>query len=202
MFDFSTIDEVRLAEGNHTSPAEGMCFMEMAAWFAGETHSDEPECSCPVLGAYGIRLNDRMPDDVRDRLLKPMVPLIVGTRDDAAKQKRAEFLALWAVNQVLPIVLEERGLGDLARACRSATTLTEATANAAYAAAYAANAAYAAAYAANAAYAAAYAANAAEIWTIAVEGLRQAILIGRHDGFADPVNVLIERRERLAELVA
>ena len=28
-----------------------LCAMEMVAWLAGEAHSDEPECACPVLAA-------------------------------------------------------------------------------------------------------------------------------------------------------
>ena len=214
-FDFSRITEVRLAEGGHKNPNDGLCFMEMAAWFAGEKHSDKPECACPVLGAYGIRLNDSMPDDVRDRLLKPLVPMIVGTRDKGSEVKRAEFLAMWATNKVLPIILRERGLLKEAKACESAASLSEAKAAAANAAAnayaaYAANAAaYAAANAADfaacaAANAAANAANAAahaeRIWTVAVEGLRQAILIGKHEGLALPEPVFAERRRRLSTL--
>ena len=222
-FDFSRITEVRLAEGAHINPNDGLCFMEMAAWFAGEKHSDKPECACPVLGAYGIRLNDSMPDDIRDRLLKPLVPMIVGTRDKDSEVNRAEFLAMWATNKVLPIILRERGFLKEAEACESAASLSEANnaaANAtyaAYAAAYAAdaaanaaNAAANATYAATAAYAAAYAANAADattaaanaerVWTVAVEGLRQAILIGKHEGLTLPEPVFAERRQRLSTL--
>jgi hypothetical protein len=108
-FDFSTIKEIKLAKGGHASPDEGLCFLELAAFFAGEKHSDKPECACPVLGAYGIRLNDSMPDDIRDRLLKPLVPMIVGTRDKDSEAQRAEFLVMWATNKVLPISLRERG---------------------------------------------------------------------------------------------
>ncbi len=215
MFDFATIDEVRLTVGDHTNPSDGLCFMEMVAWFAGEEHSDKPECACPVLGAYAICLNDRMPDGLRDRLLKPLVPMISGTRDSASELPRAEFLAMWAVNRTLPIILRKHGLADHATACENARTLDECKA-AADAADYAAYAAYngaARAATANAAYAAyasaAYnaraaavsAANAAnaEVWPLAVEGLRQAILIGRHDGFG--VAELTARREKLHELV-
>jgi hypothetical protein len=223
MFDFSQIDEVRLGRGQHSSPEAGMCFMEMVSWFAGEKHSDQPKCACPVLGAYGIRLNDSMPDDLRDRLLKPLVPLIAGTADKASEQQRAEFLAMWAVNRVLPILLRARGFADHAKACEDARTLAQAksAANAADAdaaayaaadaaayaaadaAAYAASAS-AAAYAASAsaaADAAAYAASAAKIWKAAAEGLRHAILIGRHDGFSEMENIIVERRQKLRELV-
>ena len=49
--------------------------------------------------------------------------------------------------------------------------------------------------------AAADAADAAEIWIAAVEGLRQAILLGRHDGFCIAEPVLEERHAKLRELV-
>ena len=137
MFDFTQITEVKLASGSHDSPESGMCFMEMAAWFAGEEHSDKPACASHALGSYGIVLNDRMPDDVRDRLLKPVVPLIVGTFDPANERAREEFLAMWAVNKTLPIILRLRGFAELADKCEAAKNLTE-TKKAADAAAYAA----------------------------------------------------------------
>ena len=99
-YDFSQITEVRLSAGKHGSPEEGMCFMEMTAWFAGEKHGDHPECACPVLTAYGITLNDNMSDAMRDRLLKPLVPLIAGTRGTPEDElARGKFLALWGINR-------------------------------------------------------------------------------------------------------
>jgi hypothetical protein len=203
-YDFSQITEVKLGSGSHGSANDGLCFMEMAAWFAGEAHSDKPDCACPVLGAYGIRLNDAMPDDLRDRLLKPLVPQIVGTRDKGSEQRRAEFLAMWAVNKVLPIILRLRGFESHAMACEKAKGLSEAksAAYAAYAAAnaaaYAAYAAYAANAAANAAAYAAYAAK-EQIFTVSVDGLREAIKLGRNEGLMID-GLFAERREKLREL--
>ena len=231
-YDFTTVTEVTLASGAHANPQEGLCFMEMVAWFAGEEHSDEPQCACPVLGRYGIGLNDRMPTDLRDRLLKPLVPMIAGTRgtrDD--ERRRAEFLAMWTINRILPSALRAIGLKDHGDACATAATLpaaraaadaARAAADAARAAAYAyaadaADAADAAAdaYAADAADAAdaaayAYAADAAdaadayaareEVFATAVEGLRQAILIGPHEGF-DRLIDLPARHTALKDLV-
>ncbi len=177
MFDFSSIAELKLSSGNHASPADGLCFLEAVAWFAGEKHSDKPACACPVLGAYSIRLNDSMPDDERDRLLKPLVPLIAGTADKASERPRAEFLAVWAVSKFLPVALRANGFADLAVACEQARTLCDAR-----------TAATAAAVAADAAYA---------VREAAVEGLRQAILIGRHEGFNVAETVLVERRAKL-----
>jgi hypothetical protein len=88
-------EEVKLSAGSHSGREEGMCVMELVAFYAGEPHGDNPECACPVLGAYARRLNDCMPDDIRDRLLKPLVPLLAETRDRDKALKRGQFLAEW-----------------------------------------------------------------------------------------------------------
>lgn len=175
----------------------------MAAWFAGEKHSDKPECVCPVLGAYGVTLNDAMPGSLRDRLLKPLVPLVVGTHDPENEQRRAEFLVMSVVNKIVPIALRASGLKYHAIACEQAGDLKSASAAAAAAAAAPDTAAYntaaaadTASYAADyvvactasvqrAAYAVAYAAAATaavDVWPVAVECLRQAIMLGKHEG--------------------
>ena len=255
MFDFNDVKEVSLGGGAHQSPEQGMCFMEMAAWFAGEDHSDEPDCACPVLGRYGIGLNDQMPDGARNELLRPLVPVIVGTKDASAEQARAEFLAKWAVNKIAPIALGAAGLTEHARKCENALTIgdckdaardaraavdaadaraaVDAVDAAAYAYAAARAAADAAAYAAaRAARAAAYAAAAARaaadaadadaraadaraadaraadaraagyaVWEVAVEGLRQAIQIGKHEPLAAHID-WSARHEALKSMVA
>lgn len=186
-YDFTTVTEVRLGTGSHSTPRDGMCFMEMVAWFANEEHTDQPACACPILGGYGMRLNDAMPGDLRDELLKPLIPMIAGTAgsyDD--RLKRGQFLAMWSVTKVLPIALRAIGLEDHANACAAAADLS-----AAYAAADAA---------ADAARAAADAAR-REVFTIAVEGLRQAIMIGPHAGFDQLIDIAM-RHAALRELVA
>ena len=37
--------------GKHRSPRKGACFMEMAAFLAGERWSDHPRCTHPLLAA-------------------------------------------------------------------------------------------------------------------------------------------------------
>lgn len=175
-YDFNSITEVMLASGSHKNPKEGMCAMEMVAWFEGEPHSDKPACASAVLCAYVIRFNDRMPNEVRNRLLKPMLPFLAGTFEPASEQKRAGFLAMWAVNKVLPIILRQRGFDKLAKRCEAAKDLQEADA---------------------AAYAA-YAADAEQIWQCAVDGLRAATMVGRCDGFTLDSSA---RHEALRELV-
>jgi hypothetical protein len=216
-FDVTEVREVRLSSGSHTAPEQGMCFMEMVAWFAGEEHSDRPACACPILGGYGITLNDAMPDEMRDRLLKPLVPLIAGTRGTPTDElARAKFLALWGVNKLAPIYLRAYGeflrpadkavLDALASQCEAARSDAElqeiARADLAARAARAALAARAAraALAALADLAALAALARNQIFELMVEGLRQAITIGPHEGFDQALD-LTSRHEALRELV-
>lgn len=107
MFDFTKVQEVRLSKGSHDKPEKGMCFMEMAAWFAGEPHSDRPKCVSPALGILGIAINDYMTDKPRDLQLKPMIPLVVGTFDIEAEGRRIEYIVLRAFNYAMGVLLPE-----------------------------------------------------------------------------------------------
>ena len=59
------LDEITLRHGSHTDRNSGVCLMEAVAWYAGEQHSDHPDCVCPVLGEMGRGLNDALPDSKR-----------------------------------------------------------------------------------------------------------------------------------------
>lgn len=109
MFDFTAVQEVRLSKGAHETPEKGMCFMEMAAWFAGEEHSDKPACVSPSLGLLGIFINDSMSDEDRDQSLKPMIPLVVGTFDEDAEPERIKYIVLRAFNYAMGAVMPEYG---------------------------------------------------------------------------------------------
>jgi hypothetical protein len=165
----------RLAEITHLdagshAPDEGTyCAMELVAYVAGEPHSERPDCACPVIAAYTMRLNDALGEEDRQRLL-PFIARIAGSRaTPAAKLARCYLAATRAVKVFAPLALEARGLPAAAATLRALPDIvdrdTASRRAAAAAAAYAANAAaaydaYDAAYAAAAA-AAAYAANAA-----------------------------------------
>jgi hypothetical protein len=82
------IEQHPLQRGAHDSRDGGMCAMEMVAWLAGEEHSDEPRCACPVLGAFVRACNDAMGDAARNQYLRPLVPQLVGTRASAAVERR------------------------------------------------------------------------------------------------------------------
>ncbi|HEB51942.1 MAG TPA: hypothetical protein ENI87_01675, partial [bacterium] len=110
------IEHYPLQRGAHPSRDDGMCAMEMVAWLAGEAHSDEPECACPVLAALVRACNDAMTDHARNRYLRPLVPLLVNTRASAAIERvRGMLVVDFLVRTLLPRDLRLRGRVDEAR---------------------------------------------------------------------------------------
>lgn len=90
-----------------------MCAMEMVAWLAGEPHSDEPACACPVVGAFVRACNDAMDDPLRNRYLRPLVPVLVNSRTTAAGERARSFLVLNAlVREFVPALLRRRRQRD------------------------------------------------------------------------------------------
>jgi hypothetical protein len=124
-----------------------------------------------VLSAYLIGLNDAMPDDRRQELMRFVTRLSGSSDTREVERQRAELIALRTVQRVLPVMLNALGLHEHAKACESAIDIkaaaraaaraAEAEAGAAWAARAAARAAEAEAGAAWAARAAARAAKAA-----------------------------------------
>jgi hypothetical protein len=99
----AALDGIRLKTGKHKNRVNGMCAMEAAAWLAGEKHSDHPACVDPVIAAFVRTWQDRLDDDQRELLVKPLIPLLVGTRSTPAVQHaRAIACADWAIRHVLP----------------------------------------------------------------------------------------------------
>jgi hypothetical protein len=185
MQNFNHITNWKLLSGSHDFPGPdgGTCINEAAIVAAGFEYkkvtsvNDCPPCFSRPIAAYAIKLNDNMPETLRQELLIPFVTRLSETADSLdVERKRAQYMAIQTVNRILPIVARERlKREDLALRCEAASTLQEcreaaqslraaaayADADAAYAAAAAAAyAAYAAAAAAAYAYADAAAAAA------------------------------------------
>lgn len=131
MTTFDHILNWNLKAGSHPFPGPdgGTCINEAAMIAAGftyraiETAEDMPPCFSQVISQFALILNDRMPDDQRQRLL-PYVARLAGTADTKEiEQQRATFLAMRAVNVFAARALDAAGLAHEAQWCRSATSL-------------------------------------------------------------------------------
>ena len=92
-----------LSAGGHEHVDEGACFMEAVSYVSGEPWSDTPACACPVLGAFLRTWNDDLSDTDRDRLLRPLVRRLVGSRSTPEVEARRSWLAMdWLVRTNTP----------------------------------------------------------------------------------------------------
>jgi hypothetical protein len=116
--------KLRLYSGAH-SPDSKMCVMEAVAFVAGESWSDHPECACPVISTFLRSWNDVLSDEDRTRLLRPLVPKLVGTKRDAAiEEQRSLMCADWLVRVNTPAWLRLAGLTVHADALASLPEIT------------------------------------------------------------------------------
>jgi hypothetical protein len=165
-----------LDRGGHESPEAGMCLLEAVSYVAGEPFGDHPECVSPVIAAFGRRWNDALSDEDRNRLLRPLIPLLVGTRTTPEDEEMRAWMAVdWLARVHTPAFLRLAGLEEHARALESLARIADATTagaaqprlNAAGAAAWAAAWAAAGAAARDAAWDAAGAAARDAAWDAA-----------------------------------
>ena len=119
---------ITLSSGGHTSREDGMCATEAIAYIAGEPHSDHPACLSYILGAFMRSWNDGLPSDAeRDQLLKPLLPLLVGTATTPADEARRGWMATdWLVREYTPTWLDLSGLNEDAASLRALPEITSA----------------------------------------------------------------------------
>ena len=108
--DQTRLDQIMqtpLSKGAH-QPDGQFCVMEAAAYIAGEPWSDAPECVCPTIRTFMVSWNDWLPsDEDRDRLLKPLLLKVVGTRSTDEIAERRSYPALdWLIRVHTPKFLE------------------------------------------------------------------------------------------------
>jgi hypothetical protein len=121
------IQNLPLLAGLHDDEQFGkeMCVMEAVAYVAGEPHSDHPACACPVIADVLRCWNDRLGEGERanadrDRLLKPLVARLVGSRSTPdVEAKRRTILREWVRTAPLADYLEIAGLSEHADAVRA-----------------------------------------------------------------------------------
>ena len=94
-----------LSRGKHRNPRSGGCFMEFASYLAGESWSDHPACTHPVLASLARMVNDCTSDDGRSRLTA-LIPSVIGLRGN---DPRVEIMvSLRAAAAAIPVVSMDR----------------------------------------------------------------------------------------------
>jgi hypothetical protein len=117
---------LRSGAGSGINGEADVCLMQAVGWLAGEPgFSDSPDCACPVLRAYCVRLNDSdLFADQRD-MLKPFGPRIVGTRGGPAiEQRRALIACDRCVRVIAPILIRAAGREEWAAKLASLDPIT------------------------------------------------------------------------------
>jgi hypothetical protein len=109
------LDSIHIGRGKHSAGSSEPCFMEAAAYIAGEPWTDAPACVCPILAAYSRALNDVLPDGKRQSL-KPYIPQVIGTADDGLGQARGLMATDWIIRVYTPTWLRLAGLSYQAAA--------------------------------------------------------------------------------------
>ncbi len=126
--DIRNLNTITLAAGGHADRSNGLCVMEVAAWMAGEPHSDHPQCVGEVIGAFMRSWNDAISTTAkRDALLKPLLPLILNTASTPAVELKRSYLAFdWLARVQAPAWLDlTESLKSHAATLRALTPLTD-----------------------------------------------------------------------------
>jgi hypothetical protein len=120
------LETFQLERGSH-SPDGKACIMEAAAYISGEPWSDHPECVSPVIGTFLRNWNDALPDEDRDRLLRPYITRVIGTNTGKRDDKKRAWLATdWLARECAPAFLRLAGLMEHAEALEGLAALTSA----------------------------------------------------------------------------
>jgi hypothetical protein len=114
----SVLRQFPIRRGSHPTRDDGLCAMEMVAWLAGEAHTDDPHCACPVIASYVRAFNDSLPSDShRERYLRRLLPRLVNSRGDVGLRRQRAFRAAdHGVRVLAPMLFE--AVGDRAAANR------------------------------------------------------------------------------------
>ena len=125
-FDSSILKPLTLRRGAGKGWENGLCFMEAAAWLAGEEATDRPKCACPILGKFGIAINDLAEHHQRQKLL-PLAYRMAGTNSPEHAEARTAFITKHVRRAMLAFYEEHRhAIHRLPDSARSAMrTLTQ-----------------------------------------------------------------------------
>lgn len=112
-----------LSVGAHTAPSHPVpdqgdwqwCMMEVAAWMAGESWTDDPANVSPVIAQLCKVLNDSLPDTNRQNLKDYLAVAPNGVIDtvDAGKETTRKLMCTdWLVRVFLPLWFDAAGMPD------------------------------------------------------------------------------------------
>ncbi len=108
------LDAIVIDAQRHPRRGTHLTVLELAAWLAGEPHSDAPTSVSPVLRVFAQHLGLGL-DDARRQKLKPLAARLVGTAGDAERDgARALRLTDWLVRGHAPPWLRQAGLTESA----------------------------------------------------------------------------------------
>lgn len=94
---------LRWGRGKGANGTIDVCAMQAVAWLAGWRNTDHPDCACPVIGRFVIRINDSELFGRHRDALKPYCPRIVGTRSSRAVERRRAIVAAdFAIRRFAP----------------------------------------------------------------------------------------------------
>src|SRR5262245_15133591 len=99
LLELLKLAEWKLLRGSHEwpGPSGGTCIIEAAVVVAGypyravRTFEDVPPDFCPVISAYALTLNDLLPDNPRQELIR-FVPRMAGSADPSARIDRSAVI--------------------------------------------------------------------------------------------------------------
>jgi hypothetical protein len=119
------LDSIVIDPERHTRRGTRLTVMELAAWLAGEPHSDDPAGVSPVLGTF-VRQLGRGLGQRRRQQLKAVAGRLGGTAgDDALERSRAWILTDWLVRVHAPPWLRRAGLTESAERLDGLSSITE-----------------------------------------------------------------------------
>jgi hypothetical protein len=124
------LEEIPLLTGGHEPPppscdAPEGCAEEIYTWLFDLPWSDRPnDTVSPVISAFMRRLNDELPDDLRQKL-KPYLVKQHGTANDGHDELRGWLCANWTIRVGLPAWLELAGVTDAVEALRELPEVTD-----------------------------------------------------------------------------
>ena len=116
-----------LAKGSHPAPPQACgnperCYWEWYNWLTRQQHTDgRPSTVSTVLWHFGMSLNDVLPDDRRQELVRFLphgADRVAGTADDGKDETRGYIALDWLIRTYTPVWMDLAGLSEEATALR------------------------------------------------------------------------------------